>query len=67
MDIHENLFDATEERANIPDHFNVRWQKEKDHLVTSMAHNLQTYKPTISLTKTQINRKLQEQTEYHAG
>ena len=37
MEVHDNIVDATDTRANIPIHFNVRWQKEKDHLVKSMA------------------------------
>ena len=65
--VHDNLLDATEDKVNVTIHFNVRWQKEKDHLVKSMASNLQSYKPTIALTRTQMNRRLQEQTDYHAG
>ena len=37
MEVHDNILDATDNRSNIPVHFNVRWQKEKDHLVNSMA------------------------------
>ena len=37
MEVHGNIVDATDDRFNIPTHFNARWQKEKDHLVNSMA------------------------------
>ena len=67
MAVHDNLFDATEGKENVKMHFNVRWQKEKDHIVNSMASHLQSFKPAIALTQTQINRKLQEKTDYHAG
>ena len=67
MAVLDNLFDATEGTENVKLHFNVRWQKEKDRVVHSMASSLQTYKPTIALTQTQMNRKLQGQTDHHAG
>ena len=32
-----------------------------------MANNLEKYKPSIQLTDMQVARKLQQQTDYHAG
>ena len=65
--VHENLFEATEERAILKQHFHARWQSEKDNLVVSMANNLEKYKPSIQLTDMQVARKLQQQTDYNAG
>ena len=58
--VHDNLFDATDERANLKHHFTARWQSEKDNLVANMAKNLEKYKPSIFLTDMQIDRKLQQ-------
>lgn len=48
--VHDNLFEATEDKEYLKQHFTVRWQSEKDNLVTGMANNLEKYKPSIKLT-----------------